>query len=140
MLFRLLITHILYRPFYLQNDLLEYFNGENAFQPPYPRPLPDDNDAREKLLSLQPFQVFSCWNGAAVINPQAFVNTTKPQSSPHGLSRTDNAIRFRMATNDDKRVTEKASECYLICVDLWLKGLGRILIVPRARFFAVLCL
>ncbi|GJJ15968.1 hypothetical protein Clacol_010247 [Clathrus columnatus] len=125
-------------PFYLQKDLKEYFGDPNPGKPPYPRPLPDDPDAREKLLSLEPFQVFSCWNGAAFINPKAFFNGTVSLPTSSSLSatdlpRTNDAIRFRMAKNDgDKKVTEKASECYLICVDLWLRGLGKILLVPRA--------
>jgi len=69
-------------------------------------------------------QVFSCWNGATVIDAAAFL-------PPHN-------IRFRTAKNDldehgkAKEVTEKASECFLTSVDLWKANMGKILVVPKA--------
>lgn len=47
-------------------------------------------------------------------------------------------LRFRVSHADldsdgrPKRVTDKASECFLPSVDLWRKGRGRVLLVPRA--------
>lgn len=73
-----------------------------------------------------PLQVFSCWNGATVFDAAAFL-------PPHN-------IKFRVAANDlgdngvPKTVTEKASECFLTSVDLWKAGMGKILIVPKARY------
>jgi len=77
-------------------------------------------------MNLQPFQVFSCWNGAAIINPKVFVE--------RGVGKDGELARFRTAKNDVKEVTEKSSECYLICVDLWKRGMGRIMLVPKARY------
>ena len=77
------------------------------------------------MESLLPLQVFSCWNGATVIDAKAFL-------PPHN-------IRFRQAHNDldengkEKEVTEKGSECFLISVDLWKGDMGKILVVPKAR-------
>jgi alpha-1,3-mannosyltransferase len=49
-------------------------------------------------------------------------------------------IRFRIAQNDfdengiAKTVTEKASECFLPSVDMWKAGMGKIVIIPKARY------
>lgn len=109
--------------------------------------------------------MFSCWNGAVVIDARAFFLAGSSDSSdsdndnedgvdgPHeGHDRTwkgsqrlfdpvpseyttpSSAIRFRTGRNDVSPTTEKASECFLLCVDLWRRGMGKILLVPRARY------
>ena len=65
--------------------------------------------------ALLPFQVFSSWNGIIAIDPAVF----RP---PHSL-------RFRTVDGGG----DALSECYLLCVDLWRAGLGRIAVVPRVR-------
>ena len=152
---------IIHRPFYSQGDLVEYFDGPHAYSAPYPMPLPYDDHERKQFRNLEPFQVFSCWNGAAVIDPLAFVSVSsdvgraapeaglkndKPKGSQmlfdpldsksniDAVSDGSSIIRFRTARNDASSTTEKASECFLFCVDLWRKGMGRILLVPRARY------
>ncbi|KAI4216925.1 MAG: hypothetical protein LQ351_000874 [Letrouitia transgressa] len=71
----------------------------------------DDAVAKSRFLAYQPLQVFSCWNGMAVIRARPFI---------------ENGIRFRR---------NRDSECYtgeplLLCKDLWANGYWRILVVP----------
>jgi len=160
------------RPFYAQETLIKYINGGRLkrYFLPRPRPLPHDDYERKQFGNLDPFQVFSCWNGAAVIDPRAFFESswdsknsvTRYQSGndnlgdqieegsqmlldpqgpepnavihPPEVDKSSAHIRFRTAHNDNSPITEKASECFLICVDLWRRGMNRILMVPRARF------
>jgi len=115
------------RTFYDYEELVEWFNSES---PPegktksIPRLLPHDPTDRSRMESLLPLQVFSCWNGATVVDAKAFL-------PPHN-------IRFRQAHNDldesgkEKEATEKASECFLTSVDLWKENMGKILLVPKA--------
>ena len=116
------------RTFYRYDELVEYFNGPPAPEgqtKPVPQLLPYDEVDRVRMDELLPLQVFSCWNGATVIDANAFLQ-------PHN-------IRFRTAKNDldehgkSKEVTEKASECFLASVDLWKAKMGKILVVPKAR-------
>ncbi|ROW02180.1 hypothetical protein VSDG_02520 [Cytospora chrysosperma] len=74
-------------------------------------PFDADADARARLASHRPFQVFSCWNGAVAF-------TAKPL--------LDGRVDFR-------RVDE--GECFqgepqLFCKDMWFSGYGRIAVVP----------
>jgi alpha-1,3-mannosyltransferase len=101
-------------------DMVNYFNGPGEWgKRPVPEMLPSEPVDRTRIKSLLPTQVFSCWNGMAAIKASAFL-------PPH-------SIRFREATNDpDRKITDKQSECFLLPVDLWKGGMGRILIAPRA--------
>ena len=155
---------VLNRPFYSQEDMFRYFSVKGLFLP-LPRPFPDDDHERKEFENLDPFQVFSCWNGAAVIDPSAFfaassanagatqpgtenigdkgdehshmhLESLDPKSDKMTRSSSDSSsgIRFRTARNDVSSTTEKASECFLICVDLWRRGMGRIMMAPKARW------
>ena len=42
-------------------------------------------------------------------------------------------MRFRAAKNIASAVTERQSECFHVPVDLWKRGMGRVMVVPRAR-------
>lgn len=68
----------------------------------------------EALRDQRPFQVLSCWNGLAVIRADAF---------------TDKGLRFRR----NRPLECAASECDLLCRDLWAVGMHRILMVPRVK-------
>src|SRR5258708_16025300 len=113
------------RTFYNYEELVEWFNGPLPLEGDVPQLLPHDPTDRSRIKSLLPLQVFSCWNGATIIDAKAFL-------PPHN-------IRFRQARNDfdvngkAMNVTEKASECFLISVDLWKENMGKILTVPKAR-------
>ena len=93
---------------------------------PLPQLLPYDEADRLRFEANLPIQVFSCWNGATVIDAAAFL-------PPHNL-------RFRVAQHDldedgkPKEVTEAQSECFLSSVDLWKMGMGKIVLAPRARY------
>lgn len=113
------------RTFYNYEELVAWYNGPSDQEKKVPQLLPHDPTDRERFQAGLPTQVFSCWNGATVFDATAFL-------PPHN-------IRFRIATNDldengvPKTITEKASECFLTSVDLWKVGMGKILIVPKAR-------
>ena len=72
----------------------------------------NDDASRQKLNSHQPFQVFSCWNGAT-----AFAGKVLQK------------VQFRHS---------KKKECYqgepkLFCKDMWHQGFGRIAVVPTVN-------
>lgn len=101
--------------------MVNYYDGPGEWgKRPLPPLLPQDPIDHTRFMGLLPLQVFSCWNGITAISASAFL-------PPH-------SIRFREAKNDPgKEATEKASECFLLPVDLWKAGMGKILVAPRAR-------
>jgi Cryptococcal mannosyltransferase 1 len=113
-------------PWYEQTGLVKYFHdGRSLDEKPIPVPLPFDPEDHERFVSLLPLQVFSCWNGMAAFDPAVFLE--------HG-------IRFRGAGSDHggwgnvKELSDIASECYLISVDMWRKKIGKIVLASRARY------
>ncbi|KAL9071628.1 MAG: hypothetical protein Q9161_004053 [Pseudevernia consocians] len=73
-----------------------------------------DRQTSAKYLSHQPFQVYACWNGGAVISARPIM---------------ERQIRFRRNVD---------AECYmgeptLFAKDLWRLGLGRIQVVPTVN-------
>ncbi|KAI9709402.1 MAG: hypothetical protein M1812_007679 [Candelaria pacifica] len=75
-----------------------------------------DRTARRKYEAHQPFQVYACWNGGAILNAAPVM---------------EQRIAFRR-----NNVTE--DECYmgeptLFCKDLWRLKLGRIQVVPTVN-------
>ncbi|KZP11779.1 glycosyltransferase family 69 protein [Athelia psychrophila] len=129
-------------PSYAQPDLLAYFAEPPPARNPVPQPFPSaDREAGERLRALEPFQVFSCWNGAVVMPAAAFVaNSSQSQMEGDTRGTGRGPVRFRTAKSDPDApvagdgmaVTEKASECFLVPVDLWKRGWGKIMVVPRA--------
>lgn len=74
---------------------------------------PQDTATKKRYEKNQPFQVFSCWNGAAVF-------TAKPILQ--GLS-----FRGPLQTECTH------SEFELFCKDLWLRGYGKIAVIPTVN-------
>ena len=77
----------------------------------------NDGLSGSRLDTARPFQVFSCWNGAAVFGARPLL-----------AGEAGGAVSFRSAF-------EAAGECYqgepvLFCKDLWFRGHGRIAVVP----------
>ncbi|KZP27647.1 glycosyltransferase family 69 protein [Athelia psychrophila] len=125
-------------PTYAQSDLTTYFYADPPESAPVPQPLTSDPLTLGHLTRLEPFQVFSCWNGAVVLPAAAFVSGVggealgeQDQGDARGTGQ--GAVRFRTAKNDESEVTERQSECFILPVDLWKRGMGRIQVVPRAR-------
>lgn len=116
------------RGWWRQDDLLEYFGTPDDHPKTLPVPLLDEEVDRRRWERHLPLQVFSCWNGATVINAKAFL-------PPHNM-------RFRQSRADWEdeskglplNATSKASECFLSSVDLWKMGFNRIAIIPKARY------
>ncbi|KAJ2458613.1 hypothetical protein GGF42_001969 [Coemansia sp. RSA 2424] len=63
----------------------------------------------------RPFQVQCCWNGIAVIDARVL--------------RGKDGLRFRRSAEDEC----SASECSLMCNDMWHKGFDRVVMVPRVK-------
>ncbi|KAJ2325303.1 hypothetical protein GGH92_010483, partial [Coemansia sp. RSA 2673] len=75
----------------------------------------DDDTAAVAQLTNRPFQVQCCWNGMAVIDTRVFAGNS--------------ALRFRRSTADEC----SASECSLLCNDMWAHGYRRAVVVPRVK-------
>jgi alpha-1,3-mannosyltransferase len=71
-------------------------------------------EARERLRSGKPFQVFSCWNGAT-----AFTATPV----------LERKVKFRGAYKDECF----SGEPELFCKDMWYTGYGKIAVVPSVN-------
>lgn len=70
----------------------------------------NEDHTRGRWSTQRPFQVFACWDGATALRAKPFLD----------------GLRFR---------GPKEGECYqgepeLICKDLWLRGYGKIAVVP----------
>ena len=70
--------------------------------------------AKERLMAGKPFQVFSCWNGAAVF-------TAKPL--------IEHKIQFRAPREYECR----QGEPQIFCKEMWYHGYGRIAVVPSVN-------
>ncbi|KAJ1719242.1 hypothetical protein LPJ53_005960 [Coemansia erecta] len=86
----------------------------NPFKPHHLN-IADDATALVAHLNNRPYQVQCCWNGLAVIDAQVFMH-------PHD-------IRFRRSAPDEC----SASECSLLCNDMWAADMHRMVVVPVAK-------
>lgn len=82
----------------------------------------NDDATRSRFNNKLPFQVFSCWNGAAVF-------TAAPVLGPDADPPEEKRVAFRAS---------REGECYsgepeLFCKDLWWTGHGRIAVVPSVN-------
>ncbi|KAJ2747476.1 hypothetical protein GGI20_000465 [Coemansia sp. BCRC 34301] len=75
----------------------------------------DDDISLVAQMRDRPFQVQCCWNGIAVIDSQVF--------------RGDKGLRFRRSAKGEC----SASECSLMCNDMWHRGFNRMVMVPRVK-------
>ncbi|VDB88227.1 unnamed protein product [Peniophora sp. CBMAI 1063] len=118
-------------PFYRWEDVSWFYRFLPApFLAPFSPPLPDDPAAAKRFGQNLPVQVFSCWNGAVAMDADVFA-----AKEPEG-------IRFRVAANSEEGgldgagkevvASDRASECFLVSVDMWKAGRGRVMIVPKA--------
>ncbi|KAJ2658491.1 hypothetical protein IWW48_003980 [Coemansia sp. RSA 1200] len=85
-----------------------------AFKPRQ-RNIADDSGALVGQLHGRPFQVQCCWNGMAVIDARVFAGRE--------------GIRFRRSAESEC----SASECSLLCNDMWVRGFERLVVVPRVK-------
>ncbi|KAH8900351.1 hypothetical protein GQ53DRAFT_862376 [Thozetella sp. PMI_491] len=73
----------------------------------------NDPESKERFYDNRPVQVFACWNGAVAFTARPIV---------------DKEVTFRAAR-------EQKGECYngepeIFCKDMWLRGYGKIAVVP----------
>ena len=69
--------------------------------------------ALERVWAGMPFQVFSCWNGAAAFTAKPFL---------------ENQIRFRSTREHDECGGQGEPKTW--CMDMWRLGYGKIAVVP----------
>jgi alpha-1,3-mannosyltransferase len=74
----------------------------------------DDAMAKDKYGRREPFQVFSCWNGAAVFTAKPFM---------------DKVIKFRNVYKEECHQGEPK----LLAKDFWWHGYGKIAVVPSVN-------
>ncbi|KAM0347340.1 hypothetical protein ACHAPU_004860 [Fusarium lateritium] len=73
----------------------------------------NSTETRARFDAARPFQVFSCWNGAAVFGAQPVLD----------------GLRFRASKKDECQ----QGEPQLFCKDMWYKGYGKIAVVPSVN-------
>ncbi|KAL1868870.1 hypothetical protein VTK73DRAFT_3450 [Phialemonium thermophilum] len=89
---------------------------------------------RHRFVAHQPFQVFSCWNGAVAFGAGPLLHQTE---SPAGRARDKNGgkplppVRFRGPREDHGECMQ--GEPQLFCKDLWARGHGRVAVVPSVN-------
>lgn len=86
----------------------------------------DSPASRKAFDSLEPFPVFSSWNGLAVLDPRPLLGSSSP-----AFSSNTRGVRFRSASADAHECA--ASECALICSDYWKAGFGKVQVVPSVQ-------
>ncbi|KAL1409081.1 hypothetical protein Q8F55_005905 [Vanrija albida] len=79
--------------------------------------LPTSEYSRARYEALQPFQVYSAWNGLAVLSPTPFLPPFN--------------VRFRRGNPAKGECA--ASECTLIAADFWKYNWGRVQVVPSVQ-------
>lgn len=100
------------------------------------------------VMSGRPFRVYSCWNGAVVVRAQALMQpgmglkpiifrswrANETRSIAHGAAEQ---ASLEGGGGDDGLYSEAcpASECALICADLWSAGYDRIYINPAVKLY-----
>ncbi|KAF4997583.1 hypothetical protein FGRMN_3788 [Fusarium graminum] len=70
-------------------------------------------ETRARYDAMRPFQVFSCWNGAAVFGAEPLLD----------------GLRFRSPKTDEC----SQGEPQLFCKEMWYKGYGKIAVVPSVN-------
>jgi alpha-1,3-mannosyltransferase len=73
----------------------------------------NDADTKTRLMARKPFQVYSCWNGAAAFSAAPLLE----------------GVRFR----DAKKGHCRHGEPQNFCKDLWAKGYGKIAVIPTVN-------
>jgi hypothetical protein len=94
-------------------------------------PFVRERTAQAKLIAGQPFRVYSCWNGAVALPAAALVDSGLVfRSWTAGEPRSPHVKPIVTSVWSDEC---PASECHLICKDLWSAGHSRIFMNPRVR-------
>ncbi|KAK3376345.1 glycosyltransferase family 69 protein [Lasiosphaeria ovina] len=91
----------------------------------------NDADAAARFAAHQPFQVFSCWNGAVAFTAAPLMTMGDGDHDDDGDDGDTGKgpVRFRRARD---------GECFggepqLFCKDMWFHGYGRIAVVPAVN-------
>ena len=90
----------------------------------------NNDHARASLHAHRPFQVFSCWNGAAVFTAKPLLDDVDDDDDDKNNSNTEKkGVRFRGPRDGEC----KQGEPQLFCKDLWHRGYGKIAVVPSVN-------
>lgn len=100
----------------MQLDGELFYPNEWTWWSPSDNLFPTAPDAKSNFEALQTFQVYSSWNGMAVLAATPFLQ---------------HDARFRRS--DDANDECAASECSLLASDFWREGFGRVQIVPGVQ-------
>jgi alpha-1,3-mannosyltransferase len=93
-----------------------FYSIDNPWWSPSTELFPNSPESAERFESLDPFPVFSSWNGLAVFDPKPVLH---------------DGVRFRRS--DHSKGECASSECMLLCSDFWKAGSGRIQVVPAVQ-------
>ncbi|KAK4140755.1 glycosyltransferase [Dichotomopilus funicola] len=100
----------------LQGDLFFPITPETAGWEHSGELMWSDPVAKGRMERHEPFQVFSCWNGAVVFTAQPLV---------------EGRVKFRGARKEKGECRQ--GEVQAFCKDLWWNGFGRIMVVPTVN-------
>lgn len=91
---------------------------------------PEDAEARTRYAERRPFQVFACWNGAAVFSAAPLLaGDGKVPGGTRGAGGAGSGLRFRKPMEGEC----PQGEPQLFCKDLWWMGYGKIAVVPTVH-------
>lgn len=104
-------------------------------------------ETQSLLRQEQPFPVYSCWNGAVTIHADILIANeimlraarAYEDRSPNPLLSNAKIRQQLEGTSTSPRLMSyssggcAASECQLICKDLWSVGASRILMNPQVK-------
>ncbi|CAG9335901.1 unnamed protein product [Blepharisma stoltei] len=81
-------------------------------------PFTRHNESQVLIKNNEPFEVYSCWNGIAILNAEPILKQ---------------GVKFRPRKYDSENCECPQSECLLICTDYRKKGYDKIYINPKVR-------
>ncbi len=87
----------------------------------------NDDAARESVATHRPFQVFSCWNGAAVFSAAPLLGGSSGDDK--NKKKKQDGIRFRSSRPGECN----QGEPQLFCKDMWYRGYGKIAVIPSVN-------
>ncbi|KAI1846406.1 hypothetical protein JX266_007611 [Neoarthrinium moseri] len=88
----------------------------------------NDSESKRRYQEMLPFQVYACWNGAAVFGAAPVLGLPPPnKEASHTVD--SRRISFRSARQGECHVGEPT----LFCKDMWWAGFGKIAVVPTVN-------
>ncbi|GJJ13584.1 hypothetical protein Clacol_007840 [Clathrus columnatus] len=128
------------KPPYMRSELEGFFNQtKKTGAASLPTPFFTDPATRKRYRFLRSFPLFSCWSSIVILDPRVFlpvsaaidgnVDAAKEGEEKKPV-REKEGLRFRVAANGHD--SDQYSDTFLFCVDMWERGMYKILMVPSA--------